>query len=187
MGLNWVEDLVAHLFKVRGYLVIENEDLQLPRTEDRAIRGHSDIDILAINDNEIIHIECQSWWGPAKADEGKQFKRLIERFENSPNYIFTRYPFLKIPGSTGIRKIFVTSGKPKRSTGRGPWDRLAQFCLNNGIELWEIDEVITKLIQELKKRYPRPQEIGKEEGIARFLLHLILRGFISNSSIKGDD
>ena len=56
--------------------MVENEDLQMPLSENRRVRGHSDIDVLAIKDNELIHIECQSWWGPAKKDEQKDFKRF---------------------------------------------------------------------------------------------------------------
>jgi hypothetical protein len=88
MGLNWVEALVAHLHRLQGYLVIENEDFQMDLTAERSIRGHSDI--------------------------------------------------------------------------------------------VEINEVIGNLISVLKKRYLRPREIGKLQGIARFLLHLSHSGFLKS-------
>ena len=69
MALNWLEDIVSHLYKLKGYTVVENEDLPMPSTEHRGIRGHSDIDVIAIKANELMHIECQSWWGPSKKDE----------------------------------------------------------------------------------------------------------------------
>ena len=177
MGLNWVEDIVSHLYKLRGYMVVENEDLQLPLTESRRVRGHSDIDVIAIKDNELLHIECQSWWGPARADEEKQFSRLEDRFNDAPDSIFTKYSFLD-KQNIMIKKIFVTSGKPKKSRGNGPWDRLERFCNKHEIELVEINKVIEDLISELKEKYPRPQEIGREEGIARFLIHLIHNDFL---------
>ena len=177
MGLNWVEDVVSHLYRLRGYMVVENEDLQMPLSENRRVRGHSDIDVLAIRDNELIHIECQSWWGPAKKDEQKDFKRLADRFDNAPDLILSKYSFLNQHNITK-RKIFVTSGKPKKSRGDGPWDRLQRFCSREGIELVEINTVIQDLIVEIKKKYPKPQEIGKEQGIARFLIHLINNQFL---------
>ncbi len=77
-----------------------------------------------------------------------------------------------------MENIFVTSGKPKKSRGDGPWDRLQKFCNKNGIKLVEINQVIKDLISELKNKYPMPQEVGKEEGIARFLIHLIHNDFL---------
>jgi hypothetical protein len=141
------------------------------------VRGHSDIDVLAVKDNELVHIECQSWWGPARKDEDKDFTRLKDRFVHAPDLIFRKYPFLNERNNT-VRNIFVTSGKPKKSSGNGPWDRLDRFCSENGIQLTEINTIIRDLIGELKGKYPRPQEIGKEEGIARFLMHLIHNQFL---------
>lgn len=114
MALNWIEDIVYHLYKLKGYMVIENEDLPMPRTEYRSVRGHSDIDIMAIKDTELLHIECQSWWGPKKGDEEEEFRRLKDRFEQAPVVIFEKYNFLD-RGKLKIRNIFVTSGKPKKS------------------------------------------------------------------------
>ncbi len=93
MGLNWVEDIVSHLYKLRGYMVVENEDLQMSKTANRTVRGHSDIDVIAIKNNELVHIECQSWWGPSKADEQKEFNRLKDRFDQAPVSIFKKYSF----------------------------------------------------------------------------------------------
>jgi len=177
MGLNWVEDIVSHLYKLRGYMVVENEDLQMPQTKTRRVRSHSDIDVIAIKGDELIHIECQSWWGPSRANEAKDFRRLKERFDYAPEAIFSKYSFLDGRSIT-VKNIFVTSGKPKRSRGNGPWDRLERFCNENGIELVEINEVIEDIISELRKKYPRAQIVGKEVGIARFLIHLIHNDFL---------
>jgi hypothetical protein len=77
-----------------------------------------------------------------------------------------------------VKNVFVTSGKPKKLGGNGPWERLAKFCSREGIELVEIKTVIQELIDELRKKYPKPHEIGKEQGIARFLIHLIHNQFL---------
>ncbi len=177
MGLNWLEDLVSQYYKVRGYMVLENEDLPMPKTEYRRVRGHSDIDVIAIKKGEIIHVECQSWWGPGKADESKEFQRLKDRFAQAPDAIFDKYNFLD-KNNFKIKNIFVTSGKPKKSRGNGPWDRLQDFCNKNGIELIEIDNIIKELIKELKKKYPKPEKVGKEEGIVRFLIYLMHHDFL---------
>jgi len=176
LGLNWVEDIVSHYYKLKGYLVIENEDLLMPRTPTRQVRGHSDIDVIAIKDDQIIHIECQTWWGPGKKDELREFQRLLDRFTLAPNAIFNKYRFLN-PMSFNIVNKFVTSGKPKRSRN-GPWDRLETFCNTNNIELIEINTIIDELIKILKIKFPQPEKLGKEHGIARFLIHLIQNKYV---------
>lgn len=117
MGLNWLEDVVSHLYKLQGYMVVENEDLKLPKTANRTVQGHSDIDVIAIKDNELIHLECQSWWGPSKEGERKDFQRLKDRFDHAPHLIFENYSFLS--KNMKVRKIFVTSGKPKKVEAMG--------------------------------------------------------------------
>lgn len=180
MALNWLEELVAQLYRLKGYMVVENEDLPLPKTVNRKIRGHSDIDVLAIKKGETLHVECQVWWGPAKADEPHQLHRLCARFYHAPKVLIRRYPFLK-RNQAPIRRIFVTGGKPTKSRGRGPWDRLQRFCNAHRIQLKDINEVIDELIAALKYKYPRPYVIGKEEGVTRFLLHLIFEGYLQES------
>jgi hypothetical protein len=177
MAVNWVEDIVSQLYKSRGYLVIEDQDLQMPIRDYRRVRGHSDIDVLAIKDKELVHIECQSWWGPALADESKEFRRLKDRFDHTADVIFDLYIFLNRSEMT-VKNVLVTSGKPKKRTGNGPWDRLQKFCDNNEIQLVEINDIISELISELKKKYPKPNEVGKEAGIARFLIHLAHNDFL---------
>ena len=107
----------------------------------------------------------------------KEFRRLKDRFEEAPDVIFKKYKFLE-RDKLEIKNIFVTSGKPKKSRGNGPWDRLQTFCNKNGIELIEISSIIKELIVELKTKYPKPEKVGKEEGIARFLIHLIHNNFL---------
>lgn len=179
MGLNWVEDIVAHLYQIKGYMVMQDVDMPMPRTEGRTIGGHSDIDILAVNSDEIIHVECQSWWGPGPEEQLKEEKRLIDRFDHAPTVIKKMFPFLK---QTTFKKIFVTSGKPRKGLGKGPWSRLDVFCRKAGIELLEINDIVRELIFQLKKKYPDPSKVGKEPPLARFLLHMLHTGFLKEDS-----
>lgn len=173
MGLNWVEDIVAHWYRLQDYMVLQNEDLLMPKTADRSIRGHSDIDVLAIKGDELVHVECQSWWGPGPgADEKKQFDRLVARFQCTPTFIFRKYPFLYRKG-LHMRNVFVAGGKPENSTGNGPWDRLESFCRKRRVELKTVDEAIEGLSSELRKSFPSSYVVGKQEGVAGLLSHLI--------------
>ena len=81
-----------------------------------------------------------------------------------------------------VTNVFVTSGKPKKGRGNGPWERLQKFCKQNDIQLVEVNDVIRDLIRELKREYPNPQKIGKETGIARFLIHLAHNDFLMRAA-----
>ena len=82
-----------------------------------------------------------------------------------------------------IRNVFVTSGKPKKSRGNGPWDRLEKFCNESGIELVEVNSITKDLIVELRSEYPTREKVGREEGIARFLIHLIHNNFLKEENL----
>lgn len=179
MALNWVEELVGQLYQAKGYLVVYDVDLPMPKTDCRSIRGHSDIDVLAIRNGEVVHVECQSWWGPALDSEPKELRRLKDRFDAAPAVIRTKYPFLI---EAIIRNQFVTTGKPKRLGTDGPWSRLQTFCSKNGIALVEVNTVLRELVSLLRQNYPSPARVGKEPSLSRFLLHLIHNGFLNEAT-----
>lgn len=180
MALNWVEELVGQLYQTKGYLVVYDVDLPMPKTSSRSVRGHSDIDVLAISSNrEVVHVECQSWWGPKRASEQNELKRLKDRFDVASNVIHTRYSFLE---GQKVLNRFVTTGKPKRLGTDGPWNRLQTFCTNNEIELVEVNSILRELVKLLRQKYPKSDRVGKEPSLTRFLLHLIHNGFVNEAT-----
>jgi hypothetical protein len=186
MALNWLEELVSQYYRIRGYMVSENIPMKMDKSETRTVQGHSDIDVLAINNDEIIHIECQTWWGPSYAEEPKHFDRLKSRFGKSKSFIFEKYQFLD-EEKQKVKKIFVSGGKAKQyPTGNGPWDRLEQFCKQNNIELVEINTIVSHLLKEINLKYPPGGKIGKEEGLLRLMIHLLHNGFINNNMMKNN-
>ncbi|HPD58298.1 MAG TPA: hypothetical protein PKW17_13730 [Smithellaceae bacterium] len=182
MALNWVEEIVGQYYQAKGYLVVYDVDLPMPKTDSRSVRGHSDIDVLAINNIEVVHVECQSWWGPGKASEQKELKRLKDRFEVAPDVIHAKYPFLY---GRKIVNRFVTTGKPKRLGTNGPWSRLQTFCSNNKITLVEVNTILWELVSLIRQKYPETDRVGKEPSLTRFLLHLIHNGFINEATEQG--
>ncbi len=179
MALNWLEEVVSQLYKLRGYIVLENEDLQMPVTKVRRKRGHSDIDIIAIKDGELIHVECMTWW-VGRQDEKTTFRKLRERFEEAPGKIFRKYKFLR-KDKLKVNNILVVGGKAKKPQPDGPWGRIQEFC-GKEIKLREINTIVEDLIRELRKEYPGPERVGSEKGIARFLMHLIHNDFLKRPS-----
>ena len=171
MALNWLEEVVSQLFKLRGYIVLENEDLPTPE----GVPGHGDADIIAFKDGELVHVECTVWWGPGMTGEKEAFQGLNNKFVRVRDQIFGRYNFLK--QYEPIIKIFVVGGRAANPRPNGPWNRLQDFCVKEGIELIEINAIVEDLIRELRRIYPRPERVG-EKGIARFLLHLIHNDFL---------
>lgn len=174
MSLNWLEDLVSHYYKLDDYIVSEDISIRMPKREGRKVRGNSDIDILAIKNKEILHIQCQTWWGPGSKNEKESMERLNELYQYAPDYIRNKYPFLK---DYKIKNIFITGNKPKNSKD-GPWSRLEKFCEENDIELIDINTIIWRFIESLREKVGMKGNMGKEEGVTRFLIHLIRNDFI---------
>lgn len=172
MAINWVEDIVSHWYKLRGYIVLENEDLPMPEGES----GRAEADIIAINDKELVHVECMAGWWPGRQDE-EALQRLNNKFERVRDPIFEKYNFLD-QANYKIIKIFVTSGRPRNPQPNSPWVRLQNFCNEKNIELKEINTIIEDLIKELRNKYPLCEQQVGQKGIARFLLHLIHNDFL---------
>lgn len=169
MALNWLEEVVSQYYKLRGYIVLENEDLPNPE----GVAGRGEADIIAFKDGELVHVECMSFWGAMP--KNKAFQRLNNKFKRVQAHIFEKYNFLK--QYEPIIKIFVVGGKADNPRPNGPWNRLQDFCGKEGIELIEVNKIVEDLIRELRRIYPRPEKVGRK-GIARFLLHLIHNDFL---------
>lgn len=171
MALNWLEEVVSQLFKLRGYIVLENEDLPMPK----GVPGRGEADIIAFKDGKLVHVECMAYWGTMP--KNKAFQQLNNKFKRVQAHIFEKYNFLK--QYEPIIKIFVVGGRADNPRANGPWNRLQEFCGKERIELIEVNTIVEDLIRELREKYPKRKGIvGKEEGIARFLIHLIYNDFL---------
>jgi hypothetical protein len=82
-------------------------DYQVGKTRERSVRGHSDIDVVAIKSGQIILIECKSYW---TQKTGTAFKKLKEQFRSSEKQFQKKFPFFK----GRVKRILVTSGKPAK-------------------------------------------------------------------------
>ncbi len=165
MARNWLEELVAEFYRLKGYLVITDLDLPMPSTSSRSVRGHSDIDVLAIKSKEMIHVECKNYW-TSNTEDG--IEKLKEQFEISEPMIIKNFPFLN--GIHNFRKVLVTNGKPRK---------LEQMCQKHGIILKDISvDILDPVIAHLKKEMKdQPGLIGKRESfVTRLLIHMIEDG-----------
>lgn len=186
MTRNWLEEIVAELYRLKKYMVLTDVDMQMSKTKGRKVRDHSDIDVLAIDDKGIIHAQCQSWWGShTKQEEENLLKKLKERYEESEKLIPKKFPLIEksFGNKLSFKRKFITSGKPTKSRG-GPWDRSEKFCNENNIELIESSTILKELIEEIKQRYPKikgryPERIGKEESyVTRTIMDLYFGEFL---------
>ncbi len=170
MALNWLEEVVSQWYKLRGYIVIENEDFPTPKGKG----GRAEADIIAFDKKELVQVECKTYWGTSSKE--KELQQLRQKFQLVQEQIFDRYKFLKQYKS--IKKTVVT-GRADNPRPIGPWSRLQAFCKKEKIELIEINTIIEELIRELRHEYPKSKGIvGKKEGIARFLIHLTHNHFL---------
>lgn len=170
---NWLEEAISQYYKLKGYITITN--ITYPTGKGRI----SDIDVLAINANSVVHIECSTWWEPTPKNVEKENIRLLNKFSCAEKYIFSQYPFLeKLTGKKITEKILITSGsKEKSHWGEALLPNLQTFCERNNIKLIEIKDFIDELINILKSK--KKEKIGREESHSiRMLIQLIKQEII---------
>lgn len=69
--VNWLEDLADIWFRRRGY--VTQHGIRIPNTR-------RELDLLAINGNEFVLIDLQTYVGE-RASKKVEARRLVERFE----------------------------------------------------------------------------------------------------------
>ena len=128
----------------------------------------------------MLHFECQTWWvaGPGEEEE-TEFKRLLDRFEQGEKHVRALWSFL-FPDEDGTPylRVFVVGGKPDKSTGKGPYDRLDVFAKQNQLEVYHLEDLISEYLETLDQVFPSADKVGKEVGQAGLLLYLRKYGWL---------
>lgn len=191
MAKNHLEELVAQLWRLKGYVVLENMTFFLSSGENRQVGGHSDADVIALKDGEVVHIECQTNWVPDRSKRNSQHQKLLNRFQAAEQIfpqIYSAIDSILSQSSPRHTRKIVVAGSPQNPRPDGPWAALQQFCQEHDITLIETGQVLREIVQVLRSRYPHPSErIGKEESfVVRTLIELIRRGMINLEEVKNE-
>lgn len=173
MPISYVDEIVARYLIKNGYLIRQGIWFQLEKEKTgKKVSGWTDIDILAIRPNEpLLIIQCKSFAGTGKSNEvAEQIKMWFSHAES----------FLKTSKyrswAKQVKKIFVVDYSIKSLE-----DKLEK----NGIEIWHYKDILSDLLEILKKEITTRQSqkgkaiIGREEDILlRVLSDMIIKGIL---------
>lgn len=174
MILNYIEILTAKWLDYEGYLTQNRIPFWLPmeRTGKRQSQW-SDMDILAIKQDEVKFVECKAFLGVAPKE--MVAKRIKEHFEIGSEQIIKSYPWLK-----NKNKSFLVVAEAPRNL------QSYKTPLADNIELRHFKEVIEEVLGHLRSKLPPDKYkwaigygIKEEENMCRLLLSLLSFGFIN--------
>ncbi|MQY59071.1 MAG: hypothetical protein GH144_05620 [Clostridia bacterium] len=173
MVLNHIEVLTGKWLNYEGYFTQNRVPFWLPKEKTGKRQSQwSDMDILAVKENEVKIVECKAFLGVAPREI--VIKRIKERFEIGSEYILKSYPWLK-----DKKMSFLLIAEAPRNL------ESYKSLLGDNIELKHFREVIEKVLSHLRTKSPPDKYKGtisygikEEENMCRLLLTLLAYGFI---------
>jgi len=166
MSLTYTEELAVEYFKhildnngKLEYMVSFRVPFQIPKNTAKKVRGWSDIDVLAIGNEEICVVQTKSFTGTKRKEliinDISNFFKYADEYVENQNYGLNK----------NIRNIFIVDYTTKS---------VIKSLEEKGIEVMLLKDIAIELIKILEKRLGEKQRVGKEESnVTRTLLFLI--------------
>lgn len=171
MPFGYVEELTMRYFEKDGYITMPNIRFQLDKERtDKKVAGWSDIDLIAINEEEFAIVQCKSFLGTKKAQ--LIIKDIIEWFEHAIHYVNTDSTWNYWLKGRKIKKYLIIDFRT---------DKAVELIKKSksGIEVFYYNHLLTKLIQSLMNKDWRK---GKEDDV----IIRLLCSMIDNDMIHPD-
>jgi len=173
MILNHIEILTAKWLNYQGYITQNRIPFWLPKEKTGKKQSQwSDIDILAIKENEVKVVECKAFLGVEPKE--RVVEKIGKHFKIGSEYIVNIYPWLK-----NKKMSFLVVAEAPRNL------QSYKTLLGNNIELKHFKEVIEGVLNYLRTHLPPDKYKGaigygikEEENMCRLLLTLLSYGFI---------
>lgn len=166
MTTGYVEQLALRYFGKKGYIVQPSVWFQLDKAKTgKKVGGWSDIDLVALSQQELVIIQCKAFFGVKKAEAVVQ--GLVVWFRQAESFL-RKDPMWK-PWLEGreIVKCMVVDHFVKKA------ERLLS---DQGIQILLYEDVLKELLLLLQKGKARK---GKEDdAIIRLLVAMIDKGFV---------
>ena len=178
MILNHIEILTAKWLEYQGYLTQGRIPFWLPKEKTGKKQSQwSDMDILAINQDEVKFVECKAFLGTTSKEVVAE--RIKEHFEIGSEQIIKNYPWLKNKN----RSFLVVAEAPSNL------ESCRTLLRDDEIRLKHFKDIIEGVLSHLRKKLPPDKYmsaiaygIKEEENMCRLLLSLLSYGFLERRS-----
>ena len=165
MSKGYVEELALRYYQKKGYLVTQNIPFQLKKSETgKKVSGWTDIDLLAINQKEMLIIQCKSFLGTTKAEESS--KALINWFEITKKFLSKDDQWKAWVDKRIVKRVLVIDCRTPKT------EKLLQ---DEGVDIVRYSEIVKELFRELadETKYVKEDDI-----ILRFMSALVYSGIV---------
>ena len=174
MVLNHIEVLTGKWLNYEGYFTQNRVPFWLPKEKTGKRQSQwSDMDILAVKENEVKIVECKAFLGVAPKEI--VIKKIKERFEIGSEQMIKSYPWLK-----NKNKSFLVVAEAPRNL-----ESYRTLLRDDGIRLKSFKDIIEGVLSHLRKKLPPDKYKGmigygikEEENMCRLLLSLLSYRFI---------
>jgi len=168
MAISYVEDIVSEFYEEQGYFVGRDVQYQVPKEESgKKVSGWKDIDVLAINENDVLIIECKAFTGNMTAD--KMAKKLSSDYASAEKSVKEKYKSLI--ENKQIKKIFVVDYTPA--------EELKIELDKKGVKVYLLNELMKDFLKLLHKKYPNGKTGGSKR-LTRTLIYLLHSEFFKD-------
>ena len=159
--MSYVEHIVGEYYKKLGYFISSRVKYFSRKW------GWKDIDLLAVNENEVLIIECK---GGAK-NHSEMAKKIIEDIVEINKYIDEKMPLAKGKKRRNLLVVAFTLS-PKT---------VEHELHSRGVDVLYLQNVIKNFLKLLEKEMKESKKIGKEEDfVTRTLKQLIIYKWIKD-------
>ncbi len=170
MGLSYTEELVSEYYRhipatkgIPKYMVAKHVHYQDKKATTH-VKGWSDIDVLAISEDEICIIQTKSF-AAFKNTVQESINSAIQYFRVAQTFVLERYDIK----NKKIRKIFVADS--------GLSANFQSQLSREGIEPFKLKDIFVEYLRLLSKLYPDLYHVGKEENNLTRIMIFILYSF----------
>lgn len=159
MTFGYVEELTLRYFEKKDYLVFPNIRFQLKKERTKkTVAGWSDIDMIALSQDEMIIVQCKSFLGTDKAERVAQ--NIMEWFGNAKHFLEGDKTWKDWCKGRTIKQYLVVDGTIKKV------ETLLK-SQNINIEIFYYETLLIELLNMLKSGKARK---GKEDDVIIRLL-----------------
>jgi len=158
---SYVEHVVGEYYKKLGYFIS-------PRWKYVSEKwGWKDIDLLAVNESEVLAIECKG----GEKNHCEMAEKVIKDFAQINKHVNEKIPLAKGKGRKNILVVAFTLS-PKK---------LEDYLRSNSIEVRYLKDLMRDFLNCLHKEWKESKRKGKEEDfVTRTLKELIIYEWIKD-------
>lgn len=159
MSIGYVEELALRYFQKKGCLVTQNIRFQLDKKKTgKKVSGWSDIDLLVVDQEKILIVQCKSFLGTSKAETSA--RALWDWFSYAEHFLLNDHQWIAWTVNRKLCKTLVVDCYTPKTE-----EELMKF---GDVEIIRYSDIMKELFRMLSGKY-----VKEDDPILRLMSALI--------------